>query len=85
MKALEILNEINEQINRSSDYGFVVEIHFNKAYQTRVERAKEELEYLQKEKDLLEEYVQLVRVHSKIYNYKCCSLCRDGYFCSNKE
>ena len=46
MIALEILNEINEQINRSSVYGYSVEIHFNKAYQTRIERAIEELEEL---------------------------------------
>ena len=47
MEALEILNEVNEQINRSRDYNFTVEIHFNKAYQARVERAIKELEALQ--------------------------------------
>ncbi len=44
MEALKILNEVNEQINRSKVYGYSVEIHFNKAYQARVERAIKELE-----------------------------------------
>ena len=43
MKALDILNELNDQINRSSVYGYSVEVQYNKAYQTRVERAIEEL------------------------------------------
>ena len=51
MIALEILNEINEQINKSKVYGYTVEVHFNKAYQTRVERAIEELEELQNDKN----------------------------------
>lgn len=46
MIALDILNEINEQINKSSDYDFIVEVHFNKAYQLRVKKAIEELERL---------------------------------------
>ncbi len=46
MIALKILNEINEQINKSKVYGYSVEVHFNKAYQTRVERAIKELEEL---------------------------------------
>ena len=46
MKALKIINEINEQIKRSRDYGFVVEVHFNKAYQSRIEEAIIELEEL---------------------------------------
>lgn len=46
MIALEILNEINEQINRSRDYDLVAEVHFNKAYQLRVKKAIEEIERL---------------------------------------
>ena len=85
MMALDILNEVNEQINMSKIYGYFVEIHFNKTYQTRVERAIEELEELQKEKDLLEEYVQFARLHIDTYRCSCGSLGRIGYRCSNKE
>lgn len=85
MKALDILNEVNEQINRSSVYGYYVEIQFNKAYQTIIGRAIEELEALQKEKALLEEYVQFARLHIETYRCKCGSLGRVGYLCSNKE
>ena len=46
MKALDILNEIHEQINKSKVYGYSIEVHYNKAYQTRVEKAIEELEEL---------------------------------------
>lgn len=85
MIALEILNEINEQINKSKVYGYSVEVQYNKAYQTRVEKATEELEDLQKEKELLEEYVQFARLHIETYRCKCGSLGRVGYLCSNKE
>ena len=85
MIALNILNELNDQINKSSVYGYSVEVHFNKAYQTRVEKAIEELKSLQKEKDLLEEYVQFARLHIETYRCKCGSLGRVGYLCSNKE
>lgn len=44
MKALEILNEIKEQIERSKDYGLCVEMHYNKSYYMRVCRAISELE-----------------------------------------
>lgn len=53
MIALDILNEINEQINKSSDYDFIVEVHFNKAYQLRVKKAIKELEDI---KQLLETF-----------------------------
>lgn len=46
MIALEILKEIDEQINKSSSYGFIMEVHFNKAYKMRVEKAIKELEDL---------------------------------------
>ena len=85
MIALEILNEINEQINKSKVYGYAVEVQYNKAYQTRVEKATEELESLQKEKELLEEYVQFARLHIETYRCACGSLGRVGYLCSNKE
>ena len=85
MKALVILNEVNEQINKSKVYGYSMEVHFNKAYQTRVQIAIEELEDLKKEKDLLEEYVQFARLHIETYRCSCGSLGRIGYRCSNKE
>ncbi len=85
MIALKILNELNEQINRSKVYGYSVEVQYNKAYQTRVERAIEELEQILKEKDLLEEYVQFARLHIETYRCSCGSLGRVGYLCSNKE
>ena len=47
--------------------------------------AIEELESLQKEKDLLEEYVQFARLHIDTYRCSCGSLGRIGYRCSNKE
>ena len=47
--------------------------------------AIEELERLQKEKDLLEEYVQFARLHIDTYRCSCGSLGRIGYRCSNKE
>ena len=52
MIALEILNEINEQINKSKVYGYAVEVQYNKAYQTRVEKAIKELEELTNRKRL---------------------------------
>ena len=42
MEALKILNEVNEQINKSSVYGYAAEVQYNKAYQTRVEKAIKE-------------------------------------------
>ena len=48
-------------------------------------QAIEELEDLQKEKDLLEEYVQFARLHIETYRCSCGSLGRIGYRCSNKE
>lgn len=47
--------------------------------------AIKELEDLQKEKVLLEEYVQFARLHIETYRCKCGSLGRVGYLCSNKE
>ena len=47
--------------------------------------AIEALEELQKEKDLLEEYVQFARFHIETYRCKCGALGRVGYLCSNKE
>ena len=85
MEALKILNEVNEQINKSKVYGYSMEVHFNKAYQTRVQIAIEELESLKKENDLLEEYVQFARLHIETYRCSCGSLGRIGYRCSNKE
>ena len=50
-----------------------------------VNEAIKELEDLQKEKNLLEEYVQFARLHIETYRCKCGSLGRVGYLCSNKE
>ena len=47
--------------------------------------AIKELEDLQKEKNLLEEYVQFARLHIDTYRCSCGSLGRIGYRCSNKE
>ena len=71
MKALEILNFLNKY------YTGKVAIKINEAI--------EELEALQKEKDLLEEYVQFARFHIDTYRCTCGSLGRVGYLCSNKE
>ena len=53
--------------------------------QTQIDAAIRELEELQKEKDLLEEYVQFARAHIETYRCSCGSLGRIGYRCSNKE
>ena len=50
-----------------------------------VNEAIKELEDTQKEKGLLEEYVQFARLHIETYRCKCGSLGRVGYLCSNKE
>ena len=50
-----------------------------------IEKAIKELESLQKEKDLLEEYVQFARLHIDTYRCSCGYLGRIGYRCSNKE
>ena len=71
MKALEILKFLNKY------YTGKVAIKINEAI--------EELESLQKEKDLLEEYVQFARLHIETYRCSCGSLGRIGYRCSNKE
>lgn len=46
MIAIEILNEIKTQIERSKDYGMNVDISYNKAYYLRICKALFELEYL---------------------------------------
>ena len=75
MKALELLKEY-----KSIDFGCNVEELHN-----TIDEAIEELENLQKEKDLLEEYVQFARLHIETYRCSCGSLGRIGYRCSNKE
>lgn len=76
MKALEILK------NAKSFGSTGREIIINKY---KLDEAIEELESLQKEKDLLEEYVQFARAHIDTYRCSCGSLGRIGYRCSNKE
>ena len=75
MKALEILYQYKQ-----SD-----EIFGNGYLSKRLDEAIKELEELQKEKDLLEEYVQFARLHIETYRCSCGSLGRIGYRCSNKE
>ena len=75
MKALVILN------NYKKFDGFIRDI----VSDSFLNQAIEELESLQKEKDLLEEYVQFARLHIDTYRCSCGSLGRIGYRCSNKE
>lgn len=44
MEAIKILQEIREQIERARDYNNYVEIKYNRAYYTRINRALLELE-----------------------------------------
>ena len=71
MKALEILKILNK--------------YYTGKFAIKINEAIEELEALQKEKDLLEEYVQFARLHIETYRCKCGYLGRVGYLCSNKE
>ena len=75
MKALELLKDY-----RNIDFGFNMEGLHNE-----IDEAIEELESLQKENDLLEEYVQFARFHIDTYRCNCGALGRVGYLCSNKE
>ena len=71
MKALEILKILNK--------------YYTGKFAIKINEAIKELESLQKEKDLLEEYVQFARLHIETYRCSCGSLGRIGYRCSNKE
>lgn len=75
MKALELLKDY-----KNIDFGCNMDDLHNE-----IDEAIEELESLQKEKDLLEEYVQFARAHIDTYRCSCGSLGRVGYRCSNKE
>ena len=75
MKAIDLLKEY-----KNIDFGCNIDdLH------SQIDEAIEELEHIQKEKDLLEEYVQFARLHIETYRCKCGSLGRVGYLCSNKE
>ena len=76
MKALELLRE---------DRDYCLSINNDKSIIQKYEEAIDELEHIQKEKDLLEEYVQFARFHIETYRCSCGSLGRIGYRCSNKE
>ena len=78
MKALEYLKREREIKKHCADVAWGY-------YDKGIDEAIEELESLQKEKDLLEEYVQFARLHIETYRCKCGSLGRVGYLCSNKE
>ena len=79
MKALEILKDIQD-----SKWCGVKPTLVNWKLEDFNE-AIDELEHIQKEKDLLEEYVQFARLHIETYRCSCGSLGRIGYRCSNKE
>ncbi len=74
MKALELLYQYQQADEIAGGY-----------MSEPLEEAIKELESLQKEKDLLEEYVQFARLHIDTYRCSCGSLGRIGYRCSNKE
>ena len=74
MKALELLYQYQQADEIAGGY-------LGKS----LEEAIEELEEVQKEKILLEEYVQFARLHIETYRCTCGSLGRVGYLCSNKE
>ena len=75
MEALELLKDY-----KNIDFGCNMDdLH------SQIDKAIKELEELQKEKDLLEEYVQFARLHIETYRCSCGSLGRIGYRCSNKE
>ena len=80
MKALEILKAITE--NEGTHLWLDDGSGYPKSY---IYESIKELEELQKEKDLLEEYVQFARLHIETYRCSCGSLGRIGYRCSNKE
>ena len=75
LKAIELLKDY-----KNIDFGCNIDDLHN-----QIEEAIEELESFQKEKDLLEEYVQFARLHIETYRCTCGSLGRVGYLCSNKE
>ena len=76
MKALEFLKQ---------ERAHHLAVHNDKSIINQYDEAIKELESLQKEKDLLEEYVQFARLHIEAYRCACGSLGRVGYLCSNKE
>ena len=76
MKALEFLKQ---------ERAHHLAVHNDKSIIEQYDESIEELESLQKEKDLLEEYVQFARLHIETYRCKCGSLGRVGYLCSNKK
>ena len=80
MKGLEILKAITE--NEGTHLWLDDGSGYPKSY---IYEAIKELEGIQKEKDLLEEYVQFARLHIETYRCSCGSLGRIGYRCSNKE
>ena len=79
MKALKILKDI-----KIDEVGLGLELN-PLCVTDDVEQAIKEIEALQKEKALLEEYVQFARAHIDTYRCSCGSLGRIGYRCSNKE
>ena len=78
MKALEYLKKEREIKKHCTDVAWGY-------YDKDIDEAITELEDFQKEKALLEEYVQFARLHIETYRCSCGSLGRIGYRCSNKE
>ena len=89
MKALELLKnhicDLEKMILVFDEYAMYKSSDETKKAIQELTQAIEELEDLQKEKDLLEEYVQFARLHIETYRCSCGSLGRIGYRCSNKE
>ncbi len=82
MKALEVLENLKSEMKNNEG---IINWDCSYEYFKKVDKAIKELEDLQKEKDLLEEYVQFARLHIETYRCSCGSLGRVGYRCSNKE
>ena len=78
MKALEYLKKEREIKKHCADVAWGY-------YDKDIDEAITELEDFQKEKALLEEYVQFARLHIETYRCSCGSLGKIGYRCSNKE
>ena len=76
MKALEFLKQ---------ERAHHLAVHNDKSIIEQYDESIKELEQIQKEKDLLEEYVQFARLHIETYRCSCGSLGKIGYRCSNKE
>lgn len=76
MKALELLK---------ADRDFCLTINNDKAIITQYDEAIQELKYLSKKIDILDEYFRVANRHIEFYRCKCGTLARVGYLCSNED